>query len=456
MDSLDLLMPNTINWHAEEFPSDLQEVEPLLSDTAMNIDQMNGILGISDFSLDDLGFNNNFSDFNSVCNFNDNKSLDTADNMAKSASISSDASTTESYVHMEHNYAAIRPSIDSYNRQNIVTDESCCVGVDETFAYQINETSDVTNDLMCNSDVMWCTSKENIPSSSSSSSPSSGHLKFHENSISELARKQVIAELPNFKPTVLTEEEKLLLVEEGVVIPSDLPLTKSEEKALKKVRRKIRNKKSAKVSRQKKKNYIEGLEARINETSGRNLSLNRRVDELQKENASLKDKLRRLMSQVSRQAINCKESRYTQASSCLFVVAFAICFLTPWPVVQDKMEIGQVDNHLTRRVLSTTAEDGWMWWLQRGVIADQFQKLLYGDAREFVKRELPSFENKSVKIEPQNEIVISISPKSLVRDPDCNTTTTDPIMTSAPDDDVTENKTTEAVEEKSKVKVVTL
>ena len=73
------------------------------------------------------------------------------------------------------------------------------------------------------------------------------------------------------------------------------------------------------MSRQKKKNYIEGLEARINETSGRNLSLNRRVDELQKENASLKDKLRRLMSQVSRQATNCKESRYTQASSCLFV-----------------------------------------------------------------------------------------------------------------------------------------
>ena len=83
MDSLDLLMPNTINWHAEEFPSDLQEVEPLLSDTAMNTDQMNGILGISDFSLDDLGFSNDFSDFNSVCNFNDSKSLNQADNFAK-------------------------------------------------------------------------------------------------------------------------------------------------------------------------------------------------------------------------------------------------------------------------------------------------------------------------------------------------------------------------------------
>ena len=83
MDSLDLLMPNTINWHSEEFPSDLQEVEPLLSDTAMNIDQMNGILGISDFSLDDLSLNNDFSDFNSICNFNTDKLLDPVDNLAK-------------------------------------------------------------------------------------------------------------------------------------------------------------------------------------------------------------------------------------------------------------------------------------------------------------------------------------------------------------------------------------
>ena len=87
------------------------------------------------------------------------------------------------------------------------------------------------------------------------------------------------------------------------------------------------------------------------------------------------------------------------------VVAFAICFLTPWPVVQDKMEMGQVDNHLTRRVLSTNTHDGWLWWLQSGVIADQFHKLLYGDAREFVKRELPSFDNKSVKIEPVSFLI---------------------------------------------------
>ena len=53
------------------------------------------------------------------------------------------------------------------------------------------------------------------------------------------------SQIPSSGILLLTEEEKRTLVAEGYPIPGKLPLTKHEEKNLKKVRRKIKNKVSS-------------------------------------------------------------------------------------------------------------------------------------------------------------------------------------------------------------------
>lgn len=133
------------------------------------------------------------------------------------------------------------------------------------------------------------------------------------------------------QPFYLTEEERRTLIAEGLPVPTGLPLTKVEERALKKVRRKIKNKISAQESRRKKKEYMETLEKRVENCATENLELRKKVDTLETTNRSLMSQLQKLQSLIASKVPRAVTARSTQTSTCLMVVVlcFAV-FLGSW------------------------------------------------------------------------------------------------------------------------------
>uniref|UniRef100_A0A667WN76 cAMP responsive element binding protein 3-like 3a n=1 Tax=Myripristis murdjan TaxID=586833 RepID=A0A667WN76_9TELE len=121
---------------------------------------------------------------------------------------------------------------------------------------------------------------------------------------------------------VLNEDEKKLLAKEGVTLPSQLPLTKYEERILKKIRRKIRNKQSAQESRKKKKEYIDGLESRMAACSAHNQELQRKVFQLEKYNTSLMEQLRRLQALVMNSS-----NKPAQTGTCVLVLLLSFSLI---------------------------------------------------------------------------------------------------------------------------------
>ncbi|XP_019599837.2 cyclic AMP-responsive element-binding protein 3-like protein 3 isoform X3 [Rhinolophus sinicus] len=121
---------------------------------------------------------------------------------------------------------------------------------------------------------------------------------------------------------VLTEDEKKLLAKEGITLPTQLPLTKYEERVLKKIRRKIRNKQSAQESRKKKKEYIDGLETRMSAYTAQNQELQRKVLHLEKQNLSLLEQLKKLQAIVVQST-----SKSAQAGTCIAVLLLSFALI---------------------------------------------------------------------------------------------------------------------------------
>jgi len=92
----------------------------------------------------------------------------------------------------------------------------------------------------------------------------------------------------------LNEEEKRLCENDNIKLPSHYPLTKEEERNLKRIRRKIRNKLSAQDSRKRKKDYLEGIESRAMRHAEENIELHKKLGMLTTQNKTLVGQLRRL------------------------------------------------------------------------------------------------------------------------------------------------------------------
>ncbi|XP_071461696.1 cyclic AMP-responsive element-binding protein 3-like protein 3 [Marmota flaviventris] len=134
---------------------------------------------------------------------------------------------------------------------------------------------------------------------------------------------------------VLTEEEKKLLAKEGITLPTQLPLTKYEERVLKKIRRKIRNKQSAQESRKKKKEYIDGLETRMSACTAQNQELQRKVLQLEKQNLSLLEQLKRLQAMVVQSTT---KSVHTGTCTAVLLLSFALIVLPSISPFANKAE----------------------------------------------------------------------------------------------------------------------
>ncbi|NXQ45311.1 CR3L3 protein, partial [Catharus fuscescens] len=150
----------------------------------------------------------------------------------------------------------------------------------------------------------------------------------------------------DFPELVLTEEEKQLLEKEGVKLPTCLPLTKAEERVLRKVRRKIRNKQAAQDSRRRRKIYVDGLENRVAACTAENHELEKKVQQLQKQNMSLVRQLQKLQALVRRST-----PKTTRRKTCTMIVVLSFCLvLSPSIRLPGSVEPQQELKVLSRQI----------------------------------------------------------------------------------------------------------
>jgi len=150
----------------------------------------------------------------------------------------------------------------------------------------------------------------------------------------------------------LTSEEKRLLSKEGIKLPSHYPLTKNEERELKRIRRKIRNKISAQDSRKRKKEYVDGLEERVKRSSEEKKFLLQRIKQLQRQN----NKLMSHFSKLQELLFKSSTSKATP-STCVMVVLLSALLVSLPNIRLPQKEINEAEQGARRALLSSQIDE---------------------------------------------------------------------------------------------------
>lgn len=198
-------------------------------------------------------------------------------------------------------------------------------------------------------DVMMTSSSLTTPSETGNNSDSSDSNHDTQSSYPKLT---------------LTNEEKRLLAKEGISLPGNYPLTKHEERELKRIRRKIRNKISAQDSRKRKKEYVDGLEERVKQCTDENQTLIKRIKQLQSQNHNLMSQMKKLQTLLTKGT-----SKTAQPATCLMVLLLSLAL-----VAVPNLKLGQ---NAKETELADALEEG-LLQNRRNLLFDTKQQ--FGDA----------------------------------------------------------------------------
>ncbi|VDK63270.1 unnamed protein product [Onchocerca ochengi] len=217
----------------------------------------------------------------------------------------------ENIVGEEHSYASIRTesTVSSiYERSS--SEVSFLQNTEEQFDVLQEASREILEDWNCEQNFLPLPQKEiktehalKTVCSLPSIVPVHKANRFNATEIKKKTKLPItrigLGEKRKYPPLVLNDEEKKLCKKEGIRLPEYYPLTKAEERELKRIRRKIRNKHSAQTSRKKK-----------------------QVEHLKTLNSTYLSQLRKLQSMVANGS-----KRKMHAGTCLAVLMFSACLL---------------------------------------------------------------------------------------------------------------------------------